>query len=103
MCWRKFFHSQRVVASQMWTPCSRARAFPGTAGTSGQPQDGHQANGGQPQQSGTRAAAGKGEDKDTVAGVFHMRDLSRYHDGWLNRILLIACTFGNILIVGVLM
>ena len=80
------------------------------AGTSGQAPDGHRINDGQPQQSGTRAAAGKGEDKDTVAGVFHMRDLSRYHDGWLNRIVLIACAyaqylfwykFGNILIVGV--
>ena len=61
------------------------------AGTSGQAQDRHRINGGQPRQSGTRAAAGKGRGKDTVAIVVHMRDLSRYHDGWLNSIVIFAC------------
>ena len=75
MCWRNFFHSQRVVASQMcmasehyfllvalvffcMSSARGSRAFPCTAGTSGRPQDGHRINGGQPRQSGTGTAAG---------------------------------------------
>ena len=56
-----------------------------------QAPDGHRINGGQPQQSGTRAAVGKSKGKDTVTIVGHLRDLSRYRDGWLNSIVIFAC------------
>ena len=56
-----------------------------------QAPDRHWINGGQPQQSGTRAARGKGKGKATVAIVVHMRDLSRYRDGWFNSIVIFAC------------
>ena len=56
-----------------------------------QAPDRHWINGGQPQQSGTRAARGKGKGKATVAIVVHMRDLSRYRNGWLNSIVIFDC------------
>ena len=74
---------------------AKAKAPAGTSehqrAPDGQAPDGHRINGGQPQQSGTRAAVGKGKGKDTVAIVVHMRDLSRYRDGWLSSIVIFAC------------